>query len=125
MKKIFFVLLCAGLFALNSYAQITYESINKYEVKFFLKTHLPYIDSNPMWQSGADKVNDFIIEILSKNREERNSDDLRMRAFQLLYRNTWTVFEDAVDAKRMSMRRTICFLAIALLSDDRRLRSFY
>jgi hypothetical protein len=77
-----------------------------------------------MWQDDANEINTFIEVILAENTHNINVDSLRMNAFQLLYNNTWTIFEDAADRKRMYTRRSICFLAISLLSDDYSYRAF-
>ena len=124
MKKIIFIILLS-LLVIGSYAQKTDISTKKSEIKSLLKTHLYYKDPNPIWQEDADKVNIFVKNILSKEYKKAEKDKLRAKAFELLYENTQCImFEDMVDIKRMSKRKSMCYLAIAMLSDEYRYPAF-
>ena len=123
MRKILFTILL-GLLTIGSYAQEIDTSVKTSEIKTLIMNHIYYKDPNPTWQEDADKVNIFVKNILSKEYKEAEKDKLRADAFELLYENTQCMFEDMVDVRRMAKRRAMCYLAIALLSDNYRYAAF-
>lgn len=109
---------------MNGKTQVSYNGITESSVADFLKTYIKYKDLNPIWQEDADEINNFIINIISSIPNEKDREHYRCQSFELLYNNTTAEFEDAVDVKRMSKRKSMCYLAIAMLSDTHRYKSF-
>lgn len=103
--------------------EINTISINNHEIESLLVKYLTYTDPNPTWQDEADEINKFIKEILL-NRSSKTDDTLRTYALNMLYDNSVSVYEDAVDFKRVSKKLSMCNLTIALLSDNYRYTTF-
>jgi len=90
----------------------------------FLYKYYTFRDSNPIWQEDADRVNNLFKKILKKEYNENERNRIIAEALDLMYDNTMDSFEDAVDIKRMAVRRSMSFATVALIADEDRFRSF-
>lgn len=109
---------------LFSFIVITLQAENPISIKDFLNKYYIFKDSNPIWQEDADRVNSLFQQILNKDYKESNKDELLTRALDLVYENSMDSFEDAVDIKRMSVRRSMSYATVALIADENKFRSF-
>jgi len=104
------------------YSQIeTYEEI---AIINFLIKHCSFKDCNPTHQEAADKVNFFVRKVFEMQYTSDDMSDLISEALQLFYNNSIGEFEDSPDVRRMATRRSMCFMALAFLSEDYRYPAF-
>ena len=122
-KAILISLVFISFWTLNISAQ-SLTLIEEKDISILLQKYIRYFDLNPIWQEDADRVNDFIDQILTENIDNINQDVYRSKAFELLYDNTTNIFEDSADVRRMYKRKLNCYLAISLLSDEYRYEPF-
>jgi len=117
MKKTVFLMLSLFVFI----ASANSENVKQYIVSL-LKTHAPYHDMNPSRQDETAIVNALFIQAVGgfHTFEETEKRRLRTKAFSLLYDNASSLHDDSKDVDRMHTRRMLCFMTIALLSDEER-----
>ncbi len=88
----------------------------------FLPRNCRYRDGNPTHQEEADELNYFVERVFLHNWEYNNPVAVRpqliTRALELWYKNSTGTFEDATDVYRMIIRRSMCYMALAFLSDE-------
>lgn len=109
------------LFSVTCIAMQAGTSLSKED---FLYKYYIYKDANPIWQEDADNITHLFRKILKKDYNEQEKDRLLAQALELVYDNTMDSFEDAVDIKRMAVRRSMSFATVALIADEYRYNSF-
>ena len=124
MKKIIFTILVLVVFSSNIFAQNNEHKVDETEIVNFLIKYCSFTDGNPTRKAEADSINFFLKRIFEKQYTADNVPDLINKSLLLLYDNSISVFEDGYDVLRMGMRRYMCFVALAWLSDDWRYYTF-
>jgi hypothetical protein len=75
---------------------------------------------NPMYQSETDKINALLAKSmaihLTGDNQKENAEEIKV-AFNTLYQNSTSVYEDSQEERRFKSRRAICFAAISLMSN--------
>lgn len=90
----------------------------------FLIKHAVFRDVDLSAQKAADKVNTFLRKVFEKQYSDDQIPDLIAQALALLYDNSIGEFEDSPDVRRMTIRRSMCFIALAFLADEWRYPTF-
>jgi hypothetical protein len=110
----------------NEHDTFEFPACNHEPIISLLIEYAPFKDTNPVHQEEADAVNSiFIRAVHSYNLfDETEKQYFRTKAFSLLYDNSVADFEDAVDYDRMAIRKSLCYMTLALLSDRYRFQSF-
>jgi hypothetical protein len=89
----------------------------------FLSEYCRYKDVNPTHQEGADELN-YFLRVFNHNWEYIDPDAVRPRlidqALRYFYDHSIGVYEDASDVARMTIRRSMCYIALAFLSGEDR-----
>jgi len=119
MKKVIIIL---GVFALNTSVYSQNSLLHNKTVVDFILEYCKFKDANPIYQSDADSISGLLQKILVAETSEKR--ELRTKALQMFYENTAGTFEDGSDIYRMGRRRTLCFIALALLEDEYRYLAF-
>jgi len=118
------IILIALAFTAGSYGQVSNYQSDKIAITNFLIEYCPFIDGNPIHQEQADEVNIFVRKVFEKQYTSDEIPDLTTQALQLFYDNTIGIFEDLTDVTRMTIRRSLCYMALAFLSDEYRYTVF-
>ena len=105
------------------FIQSKYE-VEKAIITDFLIRHVAFRDVNPIHQEYADELNAFVRKVFEKQYTSDEIPDLITQALGLLYDNSIGVFEDSPDVRRMTIRRSMCFMALAFLADEWRYPTF-
>jgi hypothetical protein len=121
-KRIFLAILFLITLSGNVYSQNNEYESDKIAIINFLTKYCSFSDSNPTRQGEADSINFLLIKILEKQAD--NVPDLISQTLHSLYSNSISEFEDSPDIYRMRIRRYMCFIALALLSDEYRYPTF-
>jgi hypothetical protein len=124
MKKTIITLTAIALLANNLHSQSNNYETDKTAISNFLIKYCSYKDLNPTYQEDADTVNFFVRKIFEKQYTPNDIPNLITQALLLFYDNSTGIFEDAVDAKRMTIRRSMCYMALAFLSGEYHYRAF-
>ena len=101
-----------------AYSEIEVAIIN------FLVRHCTFRDSNPIWQDGAEAVNLFVRKIFEKQYAPDDVPDLVTQTLQMFYDYSRGEYEDAVDIRRVAIRRSMIIMALAFLAEERRYQAF-
>jgi hypothetical protein len=72
---------------------------------------------NPIYQKESDSINDILKTSLALHFKHKKSDQKVSNIFHQLYKNGSSIYSDSPEVRRMKQRRSVCFGAIALLSD--------
>jgi len=119
MKKVIIIL---SVFALNTNLYSQNSLLRNQTVVDFILEYCKFKDANPIYQSKADTISGLLQKILAAETSEKRA--LRTKALEMLYENTAGTFEDGSDIYRMGRRRSLCFIALALLEDEYRYMAF-
>ena len=120
IKKAFCIFLLLSAFTV--FGQ-TYEA-DKIAIIKFLTKHCSFEDGNPIHQEEADEVNLLVRKIFEKQYSSDDIPNLITQTLQLFYDNSVGEFEDSPDYTRMTTRRSMCYMALAFLSEEYRYRAF-
>jgi len=126
MKMIFLILLfIAGTIkTCATNVSIDYTEEERQYIVYMLKKYAPHKDSNPTHQEDADRVNSIFIQALDglNNYTNEEKGNLRIDTFMLLYDNSVSLMssDDSADANRKAKKRSLCYMALSLLSDKYR-----
>jgi len=124
LKKIIFLILFLAVSLYNAYSQNNEYESDKITIANFLIKYCTFSDCNPTRQEEADSINFFVRKIFEEQYTSDNLPNLITQAFHLLYENSISEFEDSPDVNRMGIRRYMCFIALAWLSDEERYNTF-
>jgi len=124
MRKTVIILSIFALVSHSIRSQNKKYEAEKAAITDFLIKHIAFRDGNPTHQEAADEVNSFLIKVFEKQYTVDQIPDLITQALQLFYKNSIGEFDDSPDFRRMTTRRSMCFLALAFLSDKSRYLTF-
>jgi len=119
MKKVIITFI---FLALNTNIYSQNSLLRNQTVVDFILEYCKFKDANPIYQSEADSISGLLQKILNVKTSEKQ--ELRTKALEMFYENTAGTFEDGSDIYRMGWRRTLCFIALALLEDEYRYLAF-
>ena len=86
----------------------------------FVLGHFGHAEGNPIHKEETDSINmmfDIALLNFSPKKENKYNDQVRL-VLKKLYDNATGTYEDSNDVWRIKMRRSQCFAALALMSDD-------
>jgi hypothetical protein len=118
MKKIFFVILVLVTASYSVYSQNNEYESDKVAIINFLIKYCSFTDCEPTMQEEADSIIFFVKTVFEQQYTSENVPDLINQALHLLYDNSISQFTDAPDVGRFGIRRYMCFIALAFLSDE-------
>jgi hypothetical protein len=124
MKKSIIILSVFMLVVGNLHSQNSEYETDKIAIINFLTKHCSFHDANPTYQEEADEINSFVRKIFEKQYTSDDIPNLITQALQLFYDNSIGLFEDTQDNVRTTIRRGMCYMALAFLSDEYRYPSF-
>jgi len=124
MKTPALILSLLALLSYNLHSQTKDYKSDKIAITNFLIKYCSFEDCNPTHKEQADEVNIFVRKIFEKQYSSDHIPDLITQALQLFYDNSIGVFEDLTDVTRMTIRRSISYMALAFLSDEYRYPAF-
>lgn len=108
-----------------SYYEEQIPLLKNQEIIDFIFEFCQFSDSNPIHQNEAEAVNNLIIEVIySQNASISEKAELREKVLMTMYDNSNMAEEDSYDYYRMAIRRYLCFIALALQSDEYRYITF-
>jgi Skp family chaperone for outer membrane proteins len=113
-----FILLILALVSCNLQSQTKEFETDKIAIINFLTKYCTYSDPNPTHQDEADEVNFFVKKVFENQYTSNDIPNLITQALQLFYDNSIGVFDDIPDVNRMIIRRSMCFMALAFLSEE-------
>jgi hypothetical protein len=113
--KIGTMIIFIGL-TMKAYCQT--KNIEKESVNFIGKT-LELTELNPIHKTEADKINNIFKVALEIHFTHNNkSNELKiLELFSLLYENSYSLYDDSQEERRLKTIRTMCFASIALMTD--------
>lgn len=101
-------------------------TVKKMIINILVKYSVFY-DSNPIYKCDNDEIY-YLFKIVILNKEEiteKKRAYLRYKIFNILYDNAISIYEDSTDILRLTKRRILCYMTLALLSpSDDRFRHF-
>ena len=106
------------------YSQNSEFEASRTAIRHSLIRHCYFSDTNPTHQEAADRVNAFVRKVFERQYTDEDVPDLINQAFHLLFYNSRWEFDDTPDVERITVRRSMCFMALAFLSDWQRYRAF-
>ena len=120
MRKTVIILSVFALLSYNLHSQTKEYEANKTAITNFLLKYCSFEDTNPTHQEEADSVNFFVRKIFEKQYTSDEIPHLITQSLQLFYDNSIGEFEDTPDVARITIRRSMCYMALVFLSDDYR-----
>ncbi|GEM_PF-2262663 len=96
------------------------------ELKDIIVRCIDYSDTNPIHKEDMDDLNEeFKHRVKSYPNDMKNyENEYRDWLFNILYDFASSVYEDSPDYRRMKMKRTYCFLLLAVTSDSDKALTF-
>jgi hypothetical protein len=103
--------------AFNAAAQ---KELSKDRIIELLGKHSVIEEHNPVHAGGNSEIYHlFVTTLAARNAySPERREELRMKAFTFLYANAGYGYEDTLDVVRISMRRKLIYMTMALLSPD-------
>ena len=124
MRKTVIILSIFALVSHSIRSQNKKYEAEKAAITDFLIKHIAFRDGNPTHQEAADELNAFVRKVFEKQYTADQIPDLITQALQLFYKNSIGEFDDSPDFRRMTTRRSLCFMALAFLADEWRYPTF-
>ena len=124
MRKTVVILSILALLSYNLHSQTKEYEADKAAITNFLLKHCSFEEPNPTHQEEADRVNFFVRKIFEKQYTSDDIPNLITQTLQLFYDNSIGEHEDDIDGVRITIKRSMCYMALAFLSDDYRYPAF-
>ena len=124
MRKIVIILSVFALVSQNIYSQNKKYEAEKTAITDFLIRHIDFYYVDLSAREAADELNAFAKKVFAKQYTADQIPDLITQALQLLYQNSVGMFEDTPHTIYATTMRSICFLALAFLTDELRYPTF-
>ena len=128
MKKITAILSIHVLFSYGLYSQSNLYEDDMNEIIVFLTKHCLSNETNPVFQTKTDEINLFVGKVFEKQYTSDDIPILTAQALQLFYDNSMGTTHRLVfaltDLPREHIRRSMCYMALAFLTDEYRYFSF-